>query len=117
MSDRNVAINAAFHTNRLFVCASCRDVDKDLMMYQYDRQTGKPIKGKTAKAPDHNADCLGYGVYFIVSNVREFKDLFDVTINRFNRKRDEGSVYESDGLTVRESAAMLNRKEIKGSAQ
>lgn len=117
VSDRNVAINAAFHTNRLFVCASCRDVDKDLMMYQYDRQTGKPIKGKTAKAPDHNADCLGYGVYFIVSNVREFKDLFDVTINRFNRKRDEGSVYESDGLTVRESAAMLNRKEIKGSAQ
>ena len=117
VSDRNVAINAALHTNRLFVCSCCKDVDKDMMIYQYDKKTGKPMKGSTAKAPDHNADCIGYGVYFIVSNVRDFKDLFDVTINRFNRKRDEGAVYEANGLTVKENASMLNRKELKADAQ
>lgn len=102
VSDRVVAVNALFHLNRLLITGDCVEVDKSVMTYQYDKKTGKPQKGSTSKAPDHYADTIGYFVYYILCFDRDFKDVFDVTINRFNRKRDRGEVYDVSGIIPKE---------------
>jgi hypothetical protein len=101
VSDRVVVMNALLHSGRMYVCDFCRDTDKACMMYQFDKKTGQPMKGKTEKAPDHLIDCMGYVTYYIVSNESVMKDLFDVTINRFKRKRDELGYMELNGMTTR----------------
>jgi len=113
VSDRIVVMNALLHTGRMYNCDFCRDTDKACMTYQYDRKTGKPMKGKTSKSPDHIIDCLGYNSYYIVSNEPSMKDLFDVTINRFKRRRDELGYMEMDGMTakLREIGNRKNEKQ------
>lgn len=101
VSDRNFAINACFHAGRLFVCKSCVDASDAFMHWQNDKRTGQPAKGKTAQSPDHYGDCLGYAMYHIICNVRDFKDIFDTTLNRLNKKRSEQGFISSDGLLLR----------------
>lgn len=101
VSDRNFAINACFHAGRLFVCKSCVDASDAFMHWQNDKRTGQPAKGKTAQSPDHYGDCLGYAMYHIICNVRDFKDIFDTTLNRLNKKRSEQGFVSSDGLLLR----------------
>lgn len=101
VSDRNFAINACFHAGRLFVCKSCVDASDAFMHWQNDKRTGQPAKGKTASSPDHYGDCLGYAMYHIICNVRDFKDIFDTTLNRLNKKRSEQGFVSSDGLLLR----------------
>lgn len=101
VSDRNFAINACFHAGRLFVCKSCIDASDAFMHWQNDKRTGQPAKGKTSQSPDHYGDCLGYAMYHIICNVRDFKDIFDTTLNRLNKKRSEQGFISSDGLLLR----------------
>lgn len=101
VSDRNFAINACFHAGRLLVCKSCVDASDAFMHWQNDKRTGQPAKGKTAQSPDHYGDCLGYAMYHIICNVRDFKDIFDTTLNRLNKKRSEQGFVSSDGLLLR----------------
>lgn len=101
VSDRNFAINACFHSGRLLVCKSCVDASDAFMHWQNDKRTGQPSKGKTAQSPDHYGDCLGYAMYHIICNVRDFKDIFDTTLNRLNKKRAEQGFVSSDGLLLR----------------
>ena len=101
VSDRNFAINACFHAGRLLVCKSCVDASDAFMHWQNDKRTGQPAKGKTSQSPDHYGDCLGYAMYHIICNVRDFKDIFDTTLNRLNKKRAEQGFVSSDGLLLR----------------
>ena len=102
VSDRNFAINACFHSERLFVCHFCKDAADAFMHWQNDKRTGQPSKGKTAASPDHYGDCLGYAMYHIICNERSFKDIFDTTLNRLNKKRSEQGFITSNGLLLRE---------------
>lgn len=102
VSDRNFAINACFHSERLFVCHFCKDAADAFMHWQNDKRTGRPSKGKTASSPDHYGDCLGYAMYHIICNERSFKDIFDTTLNRLNKKRSEQGFITSNGLFLRE---------------
>ena len=102
VSDRNFAINACFHSERLFVCHFCKDAAEAFMHWQNDKRTGQPSKGKTASAPDHYGDCLGYAMYHIICNERSFKDIFDTTLNRLNKKRSEQGFITTNGLLLRE---------------
>lgn len=102
VSDRNFAINACFHSERLFVCHFCKDAAEAFMHWQNDKRTGQPSKGKTAASPDHYGDCLGYAMYHIICNERSFKDIFDTTLNRLNKKRSEQGFITTNGLLLRE---------------
>lgn len=102
VSDRNFAINACFHSERLFVCHFCKDAADAFMHWQNDKRTGQPSKGKTSSSPDHYGDCLGYAMYHIICNERSFKDIFDTTLNRLNKKRSEQGFVTTNGLLLRE---------------
>lgn len=80
--DRTFLINSMFHADRLFVGKRCEDVDEALFTRQNDPVTGLPMKGKGEKAPDHICDCVEYALYYCVSWLSMFKDLYSVTLGR-----------------------------------
>lgn len=89
VKDRTFLINKLFYSDRLRVCAFCKELDQALLERQNDPKTGLPMKGKGEDAPDHVCDSLEYVVFHIVQWLREMKDIYDVTIGRRITKRDE----------------------------
>jgi hypothetical protein len=96
VNDRSFLINKLFYTERLYIGGSCADLDSALTIRQKDKDTGLPAKGKGETAPDHITDPLEYAASYCVSWLREFKDLYKVTMGRRLEKRLEA------GLTTEE---------------
>lgn len=80
--DRVFLINSMLHSQRFFVCKRCEGIDEALFTRQNDPVTGLPMKGKGETAPDHFCDCVEYALYYCVSWLSMFKDLYSVTLGR-----------------------------------
>lgn len=90
VTDRNFAINKCMQVGRLFVCPICTRVKHTLTTWQKDPKTGEPMKGG-AGAPDHIGDTMGYAVHYLLTWRRELKDIYDLTLGRRYRFRDDPS--------------------------
>ena len=89
--DRVFLVNSMCHAGRFFVGRMCEDLDAALFTRQNDKDTGMPMKGKGETAPDHICDCLEYALYYCVSWLRMFKDLYQVTLGmRLQKLKDSG---------------------------
>ena len=86
VGDRNFACNKLFIAEHLFICPMCKRLETTLMTWQKDPKTGAPSKGGKG-APDHQGDCLGYVVHYLLSWKRELKPLYRVTLERLYEKR------------------------------
>lgn len=89
IKDRTFLMNKLFHSERMKICESCKDLDVALMERQNDPKTGMPMKGRGEDAPDHICDATEYMATYIVAWRKEMKDLYSVTIGRRLQKRAE----------------------------
>lgn len=96
VKDRAFLINKLFHVERMVVGQECRDLDNALIIRQIDKNTGLPMKGKGEAAPDHVCDAAEYVAAYCTAWLKEFRDLYKVTLGRRMEKRIEA------GLTTEE---------------
>ena len=91
VTDRIFAINKCLHAQRMFVCPICTESKKSLATHQMDPKTGKPMKGGI-NAPDHHSDVIAYCVHYLLSWRKDLKDVYDLTLGRIYRYRDDPSL-------------------------
>ena len=117
VKDRVFLINKMFHTERLVVGGGCDDLDNALIIRQNDKKTGLPMKGQGESAPDHVCDSLEYLCAYCTSWLKEFKDLYKVTMGRRIDKRIEAgySTVEDETYTTMKTPKELSKIELRGS--
>lgn len=88
VSDRNFGVNKCLYAKRLYICSTCKRSRISLLTHQKDPKTGKPLKGGIG-SPDHDSDCLGMAVYYMLSWREDLADIYNITIGRIISKNRE----------------------------
>lgn len=70
--------NKLFRERRGFILSNCEEYSMALKTRQFDKH-GAPEKGQGPKSPDHICDGSEYCLWWIVSNVEAFMDLYELT--------------------------------------
>jgi hypothetical protein len=89
VKDRAFLINKLFYVERMVISHECKELDNALIMRQNDKNTGLPMKGKGDLAPDHMCDAAEYVAAYCTAWLKEFRDLYKVTLGRRLEKRIE----------------------------
>jgi hypothetical protein len=112
VGDRNFACNKLFIAEHLFICPMCKRLETTLLTWQKDPRTGQPSKGGQG-APDHQGDCFGMAVHYLLSWKKELKPLYKVTLERlYEKRRARGA----DAVELEVYSSTFNANQIKGIA-
>jgi hypothetical protein len=112
VKDRAFLINKMLYVRRLYIASECKELDNALVIRQIDKNTGAPAKGKGEGAPDHIADTLEYVSAYCVSWLKEFRDLYKVTLGRRIDKRVEAGLTTEDAEKYSEDVENATFEEL-----
>jgi hypothetical protein len=113
VKDRTFLINKLFFSERMYLTPFCKELDNALIVRQNDKDTGMPMKGKGETAPDHICDSLEYSVSYVTSWLKEFKDLYKITLGRRIEKRIEAGLSTEEEETYMDEKTAESREEIQ----
>jgi hypothetical protein len=112
VKDRAFLINKMLYSRRLYIAGDCKELDNALVIRQIDKNTGAPAKGKGEGAPDHISDCIEYVASYCTSWLKEFRDLYKVTLGRRIDKRVEAGLTTEDAEKYSEDVENATFEEL-----